>query len=133
MSDLAARLAAIPYARYIGMGMDPDAEGIVTRLPFEDHLVGNHRLNFIHGGVLGAFLEMTALITLSAQPLKHQPRTIDITIEYIRPGRAITTFGRAEVRKLGRRIANVHAEAWQDNPAAPIAFLRGHFTLSPEA
>jgi acyl-coenzyme A thioesterase PaaI-like protein len=43
----------------------------------------------------------------------------------------MTTFARADVRKLGRRIANVHVEAWQETRASPVAALRGHFLLSP--
>jgi acyl-coenzyme A thioesterase PaaI-like protein len=53
-----------------------------------------------------------------------------VTIEYLRPGRAVTTFARADVRKVGRRIANVHVEAWQEARETPVAALRGHFMLS---
>ena len=58
------------------------------------------------------------------------PKTIDVTIEYLRPGRAMTTYARADVRKVGRQIANVHVEAWQEARAKPVAALRGHFLLS---
>jgi hypothetical protein len=34
------------------------------------------------------------------------------------------------VRKVGRQIANVHVEAWQESRSKPVAFLRGHFLLS---
>jgi uncharacterized protein (TIGR00369 family) len=100
-------------------------------LPFSDRIIGNPMLPAIHGGVLGAFMEMTALAQLSvAEPLKRQPRTIDISIEYLRSGRPLTTFARAKINKVGRRIANVHVEAWQEQRAAPIAALRGHFLLT---
>ena len=93
--------------------------------------MGNTRIPALHGGVLGAFMEMTALLQLSIdERQKRQPRTIDVTIEYLRPGRALTTFARADVRKVGRRIANVHVEAWQETRASPVAALRGHFMLS---
>src|SRR5260221_105280 len=84
-------------------------------LPFSQHLVGNVMIPALHGGVIGAFMEMTALAQLSvSEPLRHQPRTIDVTIEYLRPGRAMATYARADVRKVGKRIANVQVEAWQD-------------------
>jgi hypothetical protein len=35
------------------------------------------------------------------------------------------------IKKVGRRIANVQVEAWQDARAAPIAALHGHFLLTP--
>jgi uncharacterized protein (TIGR00369 family) len=86
----------------------------------------------VHGGVVGAFLELTALAELLIrEPARRQPKTIDVTIDYLRPARAnLTTYARADVRKLGRRIASVHVEAWQETRASPVAALRGHFMLS---
>ena len=124
-------LAEIPYVRFLGMTAELAGDEMTAILPFSDHLVGNVMLPAIHGGVLGAFMEMTALAQLSIrEPLRRQPKTIDITIEYLRPGRALTTYARADVRKLGRRVANVHVEAWQEERASPVAALRGHFLLS---
>jgi acyl-coenzyme A thioesterase PaaI-like protein len=56
---------------------------------------------------------------------------IDVSVEYLRSGRPLTTFARAEIKKVGRRIANVHVEAWQDNRARLFAQGTGHF-LMPE-
>lgn len=129
---LAELLAAIPYARFLGMTGELAGDEITAILPFSPHLIGNTVLPALHGGVLGAFMELTALAQLSmSEPLRRQPRTIDVTIEYLRPGRALTTYALADVRKIGRRIANVHVEAWQENRASPVAALRGHFLLSP--
>jgi uncharacterized protein (TIGR00369 family) len=135
MSDaqqrLNAVLASIPYARFIGVRAELAGDEMTAVLPFSDVIVGNPVLPAIHGGVLGAFMEMTALAQLSIfEPLKRQPRTIDVSIEYLRSGRPLTTFARARINKVGRRIANVHVEAWQEQRAAPIAALRGHFLLT---
>jgi uncharacterized protein (TIGR00369 family) len=128
---LSAVLAAIPYARFLGLRAELAGDEMTAVLPFAEHLVGNARLPALHGGVLGAFMEVTALMQLSIrEPLRRQPRTIDVTIEYLRPGRSRTTYARADVRKVGRRIANVQVEAWQDARASPVAALRGHFLLS---
>ena len=133
---LAALLAAVPYARFLGMSAELAGDEMTAILPFSPHLVGNTALPALHGGVLGAFMEMTAVMQLSIRepalraPGAHQPRTIDVTIEYLRPGRALTLYARADVRKVGRRIANVHVEAWQETRASPVAALRGHFLLS---
>ena len=136
MSDAAEQrrldelLAAIPYIGFLGMSAELVDGGMIARLPFRDALVGNTQLPALHGGVLGAFMEMTALMWLAhSQPSTRQPRTIDITLEYLRPGRARTTFARADIRKIGRRIANVQVEAWQEARQIPVAALRGHFRL----
>ena len=124
-------LAVTPYARFLGMNAIRAGDEMTAMLPFSRHLIGNTQIPALHGGVLGAFMEMTALLQLSIdERQKRQPRTIDVTIEYLRPGRALTTFARADVRKVGRRIANVHVEAWQETRASPVAALRGHFMLS---
>ena len=129
---LAAILAAVPYMRFLGMTAELAGDEMTAVLPFAPHLVGNVMLPALHGGVIGAFLEMTALCQLWVrEPQRRQPRTIDVTIEYLRPARGQTTYARADVRKVGRRIANVHVEAWQDHRATPVAALRGHFMLSP--
>ncbi len=125
-------LSAIPYAAFLGMNARRAGDELTAILPFSQHLVGNVRIPALHGGVLGAFMEMTALLQLSVrEPQRRQPRTIDVTVEYLRPGRPHTTFARADVRKVGRRVANVHVEAWQESRDAPVAALRGHFLLSP--
>jgi uncharacterized protein (TIGR00369 family) len=124
-------LQRVPYVRFLGMRAELAGDEMTAILPFAPHLVGNTFIKALHGGVIGAFLEMTALAQLSvAQPSSRVHKTIDITIEYLRPGRAMTSYARADLRKVGRRIANVHVEAWQEDRALPFASLRGHFLLS---
>lgn len=130
--SIQATLARIPYARFLGLRIELHGDEMTAILPFGTHLIGNPVLPAIHGGVLGAFMEMTALAQLLVtEGQARQPRVIDVSIEYLRSGRPLTTYARAEIKKVGRRIANVHVEAWQDQRAAPIAALRGHFLVTP--
>ena len=125
-------LERIPYARFLGVRVELAGDEMTAILPFSEHLIGNPSLPAIHGGVLGAFMEMTALAQLSVKEGQaRQPRVIDVSIEYLRSGRPLTTYARAEIKKVGRRIANVHVEAWQEQRDAPIAALRGHFLVTP--
>jgi uncharacterized protein (TIGR00369 family) len=135
MTDAEARLKAAldqaPYVRFLGMRAELAGDEVTAILPFSQHLVGNPLIPALHGGVVGAFLEMTALAQLAVrEPARRTPKTIDVTIEYLRPARALTTYARADLRKVGRRIANVHVEAWQAERASPVAALRGHFLLA---
>ncbi|HEY9218622.1 MAG TPA: PaaI family thioesterase [Phenylobacterium sp.] len=128
---LAAFLSRTPYARFIGLHAELAGDEMTTVLPFAQHIVGNTMIPALHGGVVGAMMEMTALAQLAlAQKQPRPAKTIDVTIEYLRPARALTTYARAEVRKVGRRVANVHVEAWQEERANPVAALRGHFLVS---
>lgn len=130
-AELTAFLKRVPYIQFLGMQAELAGDEMTTVLPFSQHLVGNVMLPALHGGVIGAFLEMTAQTQLAlTQRSAKVHKTIDVTIEYLRPGRAMTTYARADLRKVGRRIANVHVEAWQEQRSSPIAALRGHFLLA---
>jgi uncharacterized protein (TIGR00369 family) len=135
--DVRATLERIPYARFLGLRVEMAGDEMTAILPFSEHIVGNPVLPAIHGGVLGALMEITAITQLSiaggegAPGLLRQPKPVDVTIEYLRSARPLTTYARAQVRRLGRRIANVHVEAWQEQRANPVAALRGHFLVTP--
>jgi uncharacterized protein (TIGR00369 family) len=129
---LNAMLARIPYAQFLGVRAELAGDEMTLIMPFAERLVGNVRLPALHGGVVGAFMEMTALAQLSISVgLARQARPIDVTVEYLRSGRPVTSFARAQIKRVGRRVANVHVEAWQEARARPIAALHGHFTLKP--
>ena len=131
-ADLDPIIARIPYARFLGVRMELHGDEMTGILPFAEHLIGNPMLPALHGGVIGAFMEMTALAQLSiAESLMRQPRPVDVSIDYLRSGRPADTYARALIKKVGRRIANVQVEAWQESRAAPIAALHGHFLLTP--
>ena len=131
-AELDAILARIPYARFLGVRMELHGDEMTGVLPFSEHLIGNPMLPALHGGVIGAFMEMTALgQLLIAERLMRQPRPVDVSIDYLRSGRPRDTYARALIKRVGRRIANVQVEAWQDARAAPIAALHGHFLLTP--
>lgn len=130
MSGSAADLfAPIPYAGFLGLRSEVTGGELYGVMPFAEHLVGNPVIPALHGGALGAFLELTAIAELARRGGGPLPRTIGVTVEYLRSGRARDTYARAEVKRLGRRIANVAVEAWQDDRAKPIALLYGRFLL----
>jgi len=124
---------AIPYARSLGVRVEQDAEGSICVLPFRDEIIGNDRLPAIHGGVVGAFLELTALLGLielsDLGDGTRIPKPINFSIDYLRSAGPKDTHGRAEIVKHGRRIANVRVVAWQDDPTKPVAAGIGNFLL----
>ena len=126
---LTAVLARIPYVAHLGVHAELHGDQMTAILPYSEHLIGNPMLPALHGGVIGGFMELTAVIQLSLQSGDGAPKPIDVTVEYLRSGRPRDTYARAEIKKVGRRIANVQVEAWQDERAKPIAALRGHFLL----
>jgi uncharacterized protein (TIGR00369 family) len=123
-------LERIPYARFLGVRLEVEGDDLVCVLPFRDDLVGNAQLPALHGGVVGAFLELTALLQLiDSTDDERVPKPIDFSVNYLRSAGPRVTRGRAEIVKHGRRIANVRVLAWQDDPARPVAAGTGNFLL----
>lgn len=128
---LSAALARIPYAGFLGVRAELKGDELTLILPYSEHLVGNPLLPALHGGVVGALMELTAITQLAiASKSEKFAKTIDIGIDYLRSGKPIDTYARARVVKIGRRIANVQAEAWQNERGQPIAAMHGHFLVS---
>lgn len=140
----------IPYNLFLGARFERMGDELTARLPFSEALIGNPLLPALHGGVTGAFLEITAITQLAwdevwarleqggdaaaaieAGRFPKMPKTIDFTIDYLRSGRARDAYARAEVQRAGRRVGYVRVEAWQDARERPIAAGHGHF-LMPE-
>ncbi len=130
---LAAALARIPYATFLGVRAELKGDELTLVLPYADHLVGNPLLPALHGGVVAALMELTAITQLAiASKSEKFPKTIDVGFDYLRSGKPVDTYARARVVKNGRRIANVQAEAWQGQRHEPIAAMHGHFLLGDE-
>lgn len=128
--DLNAFISGIPYARFLGISVDQKGNEITTVMKFDEKLIGNPLLPALHGGVIGAFLEMTAIIQLAYETGSASiPKPIGITIDYLRSGKPVDTYARAQITKQGRRVATVHVEAWQEDRSKPIAATHGHFLL----
>lgn len=126
-----ALMAAIPYAGFLGLRAEFTPLGLLCTMPFSERIIGNPVLPAIHGGVTGAFLENTALVVLMAESnASRLPKTINITVEYLRSGRAVETYAAGVVTRHGRRVANVRVDAWQEDRAHPIAVASAHFLLA---
>lgn len=130
MSPADALLDSIPYARLLGLRSERAGDELTVVMPFAPQLIGNPLLPALHGGATAAFLEMTATAQLAIlEPRARLPRPINVTVAYLRSGRPLDTFARARINKAGKRIANVHVEAWQEERGQPIAMLHAHFLL----
>ncbi|HUH37049.1 MAG TPA: PaaI family thioesterase [Spongiibacteraceae bacterium] len=118
----------IPYAKLIGIDYITLGEELVYRLPAREDNLGNPTLPAIHGGVIGGFMEMAAMLhVLFTRETSSVPKVVDFSIDYLRPGRHRDSFARCTVVRQGKRIVNVSVRTWQEHQDAPIAMARAHF------
>ena len=120
------------HLRHVGLTAAEEAGVVTTRLRFREPLVGNRNLPAVHGGVLGAFLELTSVIQLLHEgAYAHLPKTVDISFQYLRSAGPHDMYGRAHITRRGRRVASVRAEIWQQDPEKLTTLAYGHFLLTP--
>ncbi|MBU0587382.1 MAG: thioesterase family protein [Gammaproteobacteria bacterium] len=99
-------------------------ERVVGRIDMNPQLVGHYSHNRLHGGVISAGLDaMGGLAVMAAIGARHMDETlqqrlgrfsklgtIDLRIDYLRPGLGTHFELRAEVMRLGSRVASTRME-----------------------
>jgi uncharacterized protein (TIGR00369 family) len=128
--DYQGLLDLVPYASFLGLTAAVEDDQLITTMRYADHLIGNPSLPALHGGTLGALLESAAIFELlwRAETVVL-PKTITLTVDYLRSGAPIDTHARGIVTRHGRRVTNVRMEAWQADRNAPIATAHAIFLV----
>jgi uncharacterized protein (TIGR00369 family) len=118
-----------PYAATLGIVTEPGSPTLV--LPSGPHLIG--RPGFLHGGAIAGLLELAAYRAVGlVAPAGARLKPITITVDYLRGGRLVETYARGHVSRLGGRIANVEAVAWQEDEGKPIGAARLNFLIATD-
>lgn len=116
----------IPFNRVLGLQIESlDADAPRLRFDMRPELVGNPVRQILHGGVISATLDVVgglaiALASLAARPdlstVVQFPNigTIDLRVDYLRPGRGKHFVATGRVVRLGGRVAVVHMDLVND-------------------
>lgn len=119
-----------PYADLLGLSVDPDDESVLI-MPFAEGVLG--RPGFLHGGAISGLMEMAAIVAVRqalAEEGGGRIKPINVTVDFMRGGRDKPTRAQGVVTRLGTRVANVEATAWQDDRDKPIAAARLNYLIA---
>ncbi len=100
------------------------ADHVLGRVDMRPELVGHFSYNRLHGGVISATLDamagMAVMAAIGARHMDEPPAkrlerflklgTIDLRVDYLRPGIGDFFTARAEVTRLGSRVASTRME-----------------------
>ncbi len=110
---------AVPYLGFLGIDAHLEDGAVVCAMKAHAALTGNPSLPALHGGTLAALLECAALFqVLWEMDQVTLPKTINLTVDYVRSGRVEDTQAIARIVKRGRRVVSVQAEAFQGGDRA---------------
>jgi len=117
----------VPFNKVIGLRVestDPDAPKL--RFDMRPELIGNPRRQILHGGVISAVLDVAAGFAIHLAVSKSREEnasdgqfpsigTIDLHVDYLRPGRGKYFVATGRVVRLGNRVAVAHMELVNDD------------------
>jgi uncharacterized protein (TIGR00369 family) len=120
----------IPFNQLLGLKIENMSDDH-ARLSFSmrDDLVGNYTRNILHGGVISATLDVTSGLMaflgvakrIRSGSLEEKMErfsrlgTIDMRVDYLRPGAGAYFVATARVIRSGNRIAVIFAELHNDS------------------
>jgi uncharacterized protein (TIGR00369 family) len=115
----------IPFNKVLGLRLESmDLKAPKLAFDMRPELVGNSRRGILHGGVISAVLDATGgfaiMLALAKEPKPGEKLsfpnmgTIDLRVDYLRPGRGKHFVASAKVVRLGNRIAVTHMELMND-------------------
>jgi uncharacterized protein (TIGR00369 family) len=120
-----------PYAGLLGATLQWEDGLPVLAMPFSHDVLG--RPGFVQGGAITGLIEVAALAALRHQLAGEgggRVKPINVTIDFMRGGRERVTYAAGTVTRLGNRIANVEAIAWQEGRDKPIASARMNYLIA---
>lgn len=115
----------VPFNKVLGLKLDSvNATTVTASMEMTPQLVGHPAIQRIHGGAISAALDAIAgAAVMCAVSAKHMDEpvmqrtqrfgrlgTIDLRVDYMRPGIGARFVVRAEVLRLGSRVATTRME-----------------------
>ena len=129
---LAGMFEGTPFVSYLGMVFNRVESGEVEmRIPFRGELIGNPILPALHGGVISALLDTCGGAAVWSQlGPADRVSTVDLRIDYLRPGRTEDLIGIGKVIRIGTRVGVADLRAFQpDDPEKPVAVGTGVYDI----
>lgn len=129
----------IPFNRHLGVEVveiDRPASRLTIKLPLREEHIGNVVRNMPHGGVIAALVDAASggAAALTLDDLSQAPTvaTIDMRVDYLRPGRGPALTAVAQVMRSGRNVIVVRTEVL-DADGALLALGSSAFTVERAA
>ncbi len=114
----------ISFNKLLGLKVESfDSDAPKLRFDMRPELVGNPARKILHGGVISATLDVAggfAIMLALLDEAKETPTsfpnmgTIDLRVDYLRPGRGKHFVASARIVRKGKRIAVTHMELHND-------------------
>ncbi len=124
----------IPFNQFLGMRLVEVREGFARmELPFRVEFIGDPSRPALHGGVISALADTTGGFAVWSQVIDPRGRvsTIDLRVDYLRPGRSETLVAEAKVVRQGNRVGVVDIALFHpENEGQFVATGKGVYNIT---
>jgi uncharacterized protein (TIGR00369 family) len=128
----------IPYNRFLGLRVELLERGrCVLRVPWRDELLGDTLRAAVHGGVTSMLVDTAGGAACFTMLDRDEDRisTVDLRVDYLRPGTAGDLWCTAEIVRMGNRVGVARMEVFggalpeKGTPRRPIATGQGVYNV----
>ena len=123
----------IPFNRVLGVRVvEIDRGHVRMEIAFREELIGDPVRRAVHGGVISALADTAGGCAVWSALDEETARvsTIDIRIDYLRPGRPETLVAEGNVVRAGRRVGVADIRLFHPSaPAESIATGKGVYNV----
>lgn len=109
------------------IGVEKTGRENVYVMRFAERHIGNPFVRALHGGAVGAMIEIAAEIELGRLQPDCAVELASSAVDYLRVTKDADLYARVEVVRVARRVAFLSVWCWQDGEDTPVA--HGHCTL----
>jgi len=119
----------IPFNKVLGLKIESlKMEDVRVKFEMKEAFIGNYVHGILHGGVISAVLDTTGGLTASLGVLLKMKGytveeigksltkigTIDLRIDYLRPGKGNYFVATGSIMRAGRRVSVIRMELYND-------------------
>jgi len=104
-----------PYSEYLDFQLVDQEEETVFQLDFRDHFIGNPAIRAFHGGVIAAFIEISAQIYLQNLIKGSKLESAEtVTVDYLRPCVEGALMAVPKKIRIGRSVSSIMVNLLQN-------------------
>jgi uncharacterized protein (TIGR00369 family) len=119
----------IPFNKFLGLRIESlDSDSICVRINMKEEFIGNYFAGMLHGGIISSVLDLTGglaaqrsvLEKIAASPLEGREKiflkmsTIDLRIDYLRPGRGQYFLATGSILRTGKKFVVTRMQLHND-------------------
>ncbi len=123
----------VPFNRHLGMRVGGLDQGLARlELPFREEFIGDPFRPALHGGLISTLVDTCGGLAVATtfQNIEDRASTVDLRVDFLRPGRMEDLIAEARVVRAGNRVAVVALSAFHPGAQeAPVASGTGVYNV----